>query len=105
MNENQESARPLTAGEVRRVERVLLANLRGVENSLRADMKRMENSLRADMKRVENSLRMGITQLRAELRAEVRKIRNDQWKILGIALFVVPVALELIRMVFDLLRG
>lgn len=46
-----------------------------------------------------------IRHLENSLRADMRELRDGQWKIIGIAIVVLPVMLEVVPMIFDLLRG
>ena len=69
------------------------------------DIRHLESTLRAAMNHMETSLRGEMAQMREEMRGDLREVRNGQWKIITLAIVGLPVMLEVVPMIFDLLRG
>ena len=96
-----DDSRPATMGDIRHLENALQGSITQLRGDMRADMNHMETSLRGEMNHMETSLRGEM----AEMRGDLREVRNGQWKIITLAIVGLPVMLEVVPMIFDLLRG
>ena len=94
-------SRPATMGDLRHLETALRSDMNQLETSLRADMNQLATSLRAAMSQLENSLRGEMSQMRADM----RELRNGQWKLVTLAIVGFPLMLEVVPIIFAMLRS
>ena len=57
-----------------------------------------------DIRHLENSLRTAMNHMENSLREDLREVGNRQWKLITLAIVGLPVMLEVVPMIFDLLR-
>ena len=57
-----------------------------------------------DIRHLESTLRTAMNHMETSLRGDLREVRNGQWKLITLAIIGLPVMLEVVPMIFDLLR-